>query len=70
MDGSDNKKDLLSRFISSGHSDDLMRDMVISFLMAGRDTTSAAMTWLFWLLTRHPSIEKDVFKRCPHFMTS
>ncbi|KAJ0804378.1 putative cytochrome P450 [Helianthus annuus] len=62
MDGSDNKKDLLSRFISSGHSDALMRDMVISFLMAGRDTTSAAMTWLFWLLTRHPSIEKDVLK--------
>ncbi|KAM0035199.1 putative cytochrome P450 [Helianthus debilis subsp. tardiflorus] len=62
MDGSDNNRDLLSRFISSGHSDDLMRDMVISFLVAGRDTTSAAMTWLFWLLTRHPSIEKDVLK--------
>ncbi|KAI7725042.1 hypothetical protein M8C21_004033 [Ambrosia artemisiifolia] len=62
MDGSDNNRDLLSRFMSSGHSDDLIRDMVISFLMAGRDTTSAAMTWLFWLLTRHPSIEKDVLK--------
>ncbi|KAI3802546.1 hypothetical protein L1987_30681 [Smallanthus sonchifolius] len=62
MDGSDNNRDLLSRFISAGHHDDLVRDMVISFLMAGRDTTSAAMTWLFWLLKKHPAIEKDVVK--------
>ncbi|KAJ0579748.1 putative cytochrome P450 [Helianthus annuus] len=62
MDGSENHRDLLSRFISAGYSDDLVRDMVISFLMAGRDTTSAAMTWLFWLLQRHPAIEKEVLK--------
>lgn len=64
MDGSesDNHRDLLSRFISAGHPDDLVRDMVISFLMAGRDTTSAAMTWLFWLLRKHPDIEKEVLK--------
>ncbi|KAK1436735.1 hypothetical protein QVD17_02517 [Tagetes erecta] len=64
MDGSesDNHRDLLSRFISAGHTDDLVRDMVISFLMAGRDTTSAAMTWLFWLLRKHPDVEKEVLK--------
>ncbi|XP_076933090.1 cytochrome P450 94B1-like [Bidens hawaiensis] len=62
MDVSENNRDLLSRFISSGHGDELVRDMVISYLMAGRDTTSAAMTWLFWLLTRHPSVEQDVIK--------
>nr|GEU80600.1 cytochrome P450 94B3 [Tanacetum cinerariifolium] len=60
MDGSETQRDLLSRFISAGHDDELVRDMVISFLMAGRDTTSAAMTWLFWLLTWHPTIEKDL----------
>ncbi|GKB66161.1 cytochrome P450 94B3-like protein [Tanacetum coccineum] len=60
MDGSESERDLLSRFISAGHDDELVRDMVISFLMAGRDTTSAAMTWLFWLLTWHPTIEKDL----------
>ncbi|XP_071733376.1 cytochrome P450 94B3-like [Rutidosis leptorrhynchoides] len=56
----DNKRDLLSRFISAGHDDVLVRDMTISFLMAGRDTTSAAMTWLLWLLTWHPTIEKEL----------
>ncbi|KAH9608233.1 hypothetical protein KSS87_015046 [Heliosperma pusillum] len=41
--------DLLSRFLAAGYDGELARDMVISFLMAGRDTTAAAMTWLFWL---------------------
>nr|DAD45195.1 TPA_asm: hypothetical protein HUJ06_003425 [Nelumbo nucifera] len=36
--------------------------MVISFIMAGRDTTSTAVTWLFWSLCRHPNTEKDVVK--------
>lgn len=44
-------QDLLSRFLSAGYDGELARDMVISFIMAGRDTTAAAMTWLFWLLS-------------------
>ncbi|KAL8148822.1 hypothetical protein AgCh_005988 [Apium graveolens] len=40
--------DLLSRFLSSGHSDEVfVIDIVISFILAGRDTTSAALTWFF-----------------------
>ncbi|XP_071689909.1 cytochrome P450 94B3-like [Rutidosis leptorrhynchoides] len=62
MAGNESRRDLLSMFISAGHDDELVRDMVISFLMAGRDTTSAAMTWLLWLLTWHPTIEKNVIK--------
>ncbi|KAK4486146.1 hypothetical protein RD792_008814 [Penstemon davidsonii] len=52
--------DLLSRFLEAGLDDEMVRDMVISFLMAGRDTTSAAMTWLFWLLTGHRKIEEKL----------
>ncbi|KAL0014557.1 hypothetical protein SO802_001626 [Lithocarpus litseifolius] len=55
-------EDLLSRLISAGHEDEVIRDMMISFIMAGRDTTSAAMTWLFWLLSSHPNIEQEVVK--------
>ncbi|KAE7997764.1 hypothetical protein FH972_002368 [Carpinus fangiana] len=37
--------DLLSRFLSSGHSDEnFVTDIVISFILAGRDTTSTALT--------------------------
>ncbi|CAM6016120.1 unnamed protein product, partial [Sphagnum balticum] len=36
-----------------GYSDVFLRDIVISFLLAGRDTTSSGLSWLFWLLSRH-----------------
>ncbi|KAL2559777.1 Cytochrome [Forsythia ovata] len=44
----DGANDLLLKFLGAGLDDEMVRDMVISFLMAGRDTTSAALTWLFW----------------------
>ncbi|KAI6674833.1 hypothetical protein NL676_002739 [Syzygium grande] len=54
-------EDLLSRFLSSGHSDeDFVVDIVISFILAGRDTTSAALTWYFWLLHKNPEVEAKV----------
>lgn len=61
-DQSSTDQDLLTRLIMAGHEDEVIRDMVISFIMAGRDTTSAAMTWLFWLLSRHQGVEEDVVK--------
>ncbi|KAK2978195.1 hypothetical protein RJ640_030368 [Escallonia rubra] len=54
--------DLLSKLLQAGHQNDVVRDMVISFVMAGRDTTSAAMTWLFWLLSRNRDVEEEVLK--------
>lgn len=55
-------EDLLSRLILAKHEEMVIRDMVISFIMAGRDTTSAAMTWLFWLLSHNPGIEQELVK--------
>ncbi|KAI9083912.1 hypothetical protein K1719_034170 [Acacia pycnantha] len=55
--------DMLSRFLSSGHSDeDFMTDIVISFILAGKDTTSAALTWFFWLISKHPEVAKKIMK--------
>lgn len=55
-------KDLLARLLEAGHDEILVRDMVISMIMAGRDTTAAAMTWLFWLLSKHSSKEEMIVK--------
>nr|KAJ0219045.1 hypothetical protein LSAT_V11C300127380 [Lactuca sativa] len=53
--------DLFSRFLNSGHLDEKhLTDIVISFILAGRDTTSAALTWFFWLLYKNPTIESEV----------
>ncbi|KAK8717981.1 hypothetical protein V6N13_045231 [Hibiscus sabdariffa] len=55
--------DLLSRFLSSRHTDEnFATDIVISFILAGRDTTSAALTWFFWLLSKNPEVEKEILK--------
>lgn len=53
-------QDFLSRLIVAGESDETVRDMVISIIMAGRDTTSAVATRLFWLITGHKETEHDL----------
>ncbi|KAJ4878372.1 Alkane hydroxylase MAH1 [Raphanus sativus] len=37
-------------------NDTFIRDVVLSLLIAGRDTTSSALTWFFWLLSKHPQV--------------
>ncbi|KAI5663998.1 hypothetical protein M9H77_23321 [Catharanthus roseus] len=54
-------EDLLSRFIgNSENSPEFLRDIVISFILAGRDTTSSALTWFFWILSSRPDIEDKI----------
>ncbi|TYI62259.1 hypothetical protein E1A91_D10G232300v1 [Gossypium mustelinum] len=54
-------EDLLSRFITSyDNSPQFLRDIIISFILAGRDTTSSALTWFFWLLSLNPNVEKNI----------
>ncbi|KAL8162374.1 hypothetical protein V2J09_013863 [Rumex salicifolius] len=51
------EEDLLSRFIATDeNSHEFLRDMAISFILAGKDTTSSALTWFFWLLSSHPDV--------------
>ncbi|MCL7051796.1 hypothetical protein MKW94_002338 [Papaver nudicaule] len=55
--------DLLSRFLGDDDlDDDFVIDIVISFVLAGQDTTSAALTWFFWLVSCHPKVEKEILK--------
>jgi cytochrome P450 len=37
-----------------------LRDMTVNFLIAGRDTTACALSWLSYELTKAPSIEKKL----------
>jgi cytochrome P450 len=55
--------DFLSRFAASGeHSDESLRDVVTNFLLAGRDTTSSALTWFFWLVSTRPDVEEKIVR--------
>lgn len=54
--GFSNDQDLLSRFMGTIDEDTYLRDVVVSFVLAGRDTVSSALTSLFWLLANHPAV--------------
>ncbi|CAN1291852.1 Cytochrome P450 94A1 [Linum perenne] len=61
----DDSVDLLSRFLNpagDNYDDDFIVDIVISFILAGRDTTSAALTWFFWLLWKNPEAESKILE--------
>ncbi|MED6151184.1 hypothetical protein PIB30_079989 [Stylosanthes scabra] len=53
-------KDLLSRFMNNVDDETCLRDIVISFLLAGRDTVASALTSFFWLLAKHPQVELEI----------
>nr|CBX25444.1 hypothetical_protein [Oryza glaberrima] len=51
------RDDVLSRFVASDeYRDEVLRDIVLSFLVAGRETTSSGLTWFFWLLSSRPDV--------------
>uniref|UniRef100_A0A0D9YG95 Cytochrome P450 n=1 Tax=Oryza glumipatula TaxID=40148 RepID=A0A0D9YG95_9ORYZ len=55
--------DFLSRFAASGeHSDESLRDVATNFVLAGRDTTSSALTWFFWIVSGRPDVEDRVVR--------
>ncbi|KAG0536196.1 hypothetical protein BDA96_03G043600 [Sorghum bicolor] len=39
-----------------------LRDTTFNLMVAGRDTTSSALTWFFWLLTKHPDVEAKILE--------
>lgn len=44
----------------------LLRDIVLNFLAAGRDTTSAILTWFFYAMARNPQAERTVRQEQAH----
>ncbi|KAK8952197.1 Cytochrome P450 86A2 [Platanthera zijinensis] len=55
--------DLLSRFLRTGtYSDDdnFLIHVALNFILAGRDTSSVALCWFFWLVATHPEAERAI----------
>lgn len=42
--------------------DDFLADMVLNFLIAGRDTTAQAMSWCLFLLMQHREVEQQILQ--------
>jgi len=59
--------DLLSMFLSArdeetgaGMTDQQLRDEVMTMLLAGHETTSLALSWTYYLLSKHPESERCI----------
>ncbi|KAI3970388.1 hypothetical protein MKX01_024035 [Papaver californicum] len=64
--------DLLSKLTERRETDDVngatkykfserfLRDFCISFILAGRDTSSVALAWFFWILSKYPQVQNRI----------
>lgn len=54
--------DLLSRFIKKkeSYSESFLRKVILNFILAGRDTSSVALSWFFYLVSYHPRVEEKI----------
>jgi cytochrome P450 len=56
----DKHHDLLQHLIEAGLSDQIIRDQMLTMMIAGHDTSTALLAWVFALLGQHPDIHKKV----------
>ncbi|CAL0335019.1 unnamed protein product [Lupinus luteus] len=60
--------DLISRFMKKRDIDGknftpgALQRIALNFVLAGRDTSSVALTWFFWLVMNHPEVEERILK--------
>jgi fatty acid omega-hydroxylase len=56
--------DLLSRFMrkKESYSDAFLRNVALNFILAGRDTSSVALSWFFWLVIQNPRVEEKILR--------
>ena len=53
-------QDLLQHLIDAGLTDDLIRDQMLTMLIAGHDTSTTLLAWVFALLGQNPGIHQSV----------
>ncbi|KAJ6339273.1 hypothetical protein OIU77_007270 [Salix suchowensis] len=58
--------DLLTSYMKEDYdvgfkSDDkFLRDTIVTFMLAGRDTVSSCLSWFFWLVSKNPAVEAKI----------
>lgn len=60
------KEDILSRFLverekdPANMTDKYLRDIILNFLIAGKDTTAGTLSWFIYMLCKHPWVQDKV----------
>jgi len=64
--GGEDTGDLLSMLMAardedgSGMTDRQLRDEILTFLLAGHETTAVSLSWTWYLLSQHPEVEQKL----------
>ncbi|KAK9202436.1 hypothetical protein WN944_017646 [Citrus x changshan-huyou] len=63
---SNEKEDILSRFLLASEKDpdkmddQYLRDIILNFMIAGKDTSASTLSWFFYLLCKNPLIQEKI----------
>uniref|UniRef100_A0A803KYY3 Cytochrome P450 704C1-like n=1 Tax=Chenopodium quinoa TaxID=63459 RepID=A0A803KYY3_CHEQI len=61
------KDDILSRFLEQSDTDlKYLRDIILSFVIAGKDTTAVTLSWFVYMLCKHQNIQENVAEEYLH----
>ncbi|XP_061347254.1 cytochrome P450 704C1-like [Gastrolobium bilobum] len=58
-DSDSNREDILSRFLQvKGYDSKYLRDIVLNFVIAGKDTTAGTLSWFMYMLCKYPAVQE------------
>ncbi|XP_061347238.1 cytochrome P450 704C1-like [Gastrolobium bilobum] len=58
-DSASNREDILSRFLHvKGYDSTYLRDIILNFVIAGRDTTAGTLSWFMYMLCKYPAVQE------------
>ncbi|GAB2271591.1 hypothetical protein Dimus_006423 [Dionaea muscipula] len=56
------KEDILSRILQSNTDPKFLRDIILNFVIAGKDTTAGTLSWFIYMLCKNPEIQEKVIQ--------
>nr|GLL40652.1 cytochrome P450 704C1-like [Ipomoea trifida] len=55
------KEDILSRFLQLSETEPkYLRDIILNFVIAGKDTTAVTLAWFIYMLCKHPLVQEKI----------
>ncbi|KAK2996322.1 hypothetical protein RJ639_024944 [Escallonia herrerae] len=55
------KEDILSRFLLVRDTEPkYLRDIILNFIVAGKDTSAAVLSWFIYMLCKHPAMQERI----------
>ncbi|WMV11375.1 hypothetical protein MTR67_004760 [Solanum verrucosum] len=64
------KEDILSRFLKiTGTDPKYLRDIILNFIIAGKDTTATTLSWFIYVLCKYPHVQEKIAQEIKESVT-